>query len=345
MAEKKPLLIVGTFLSAHAGKRSVCEDLAEKLSQSGRKVLTTSQALNPLARLLDMAWTVLSARNTFQIAQVDLYSGRAFVWAEVVCFLLTWLHKPFVLTLHGGSLPEFARRWPRRTRRLLNAAAKVTAPSHYLLSALQPYRSDIQLLPNPIQVDEFTYRPRTSATPKLVWVRSFHNVYNPTLAPKAIAKLKTRYPNIRLWMVGSDKGDGSLQATQAMARSLNVADAIEFPGGVPKGEISQWLNKGDIFINTTHVDNTPVSVVEAMACGLCVISTNVGGIPHLLRDEHDALLVEPDNPTAMADAIHRILASPQFASMLSLNARNRAILLDWSSILPQWDALFQEIAN
>jgi glycosyltransferase involved in cell wall biosynthesis len=105
------------------------------------------------------------------------------------------------------------------------------------------------------------------------------------------------------------------------------------------------LNGGDVFLNTTRVDNTPVSVLEAMACGLCVVSTNVGGIPYLLQHGHDALLVPSDNAEAMAGAVRRILTEPGLAAQLSANARGTASGCDWSAVLPQWEALIDELAS
>ena len=76
-----------------------------------------------------------------------------------------------------------------------------------------------------------------------------------------------------------------------------------------------------------------------MACGLCVVSTNVGGIPYLLEHEYDSLLVPPNDPTAMADAIRRIVTEPGLASHLSQNARQKVEQFDWSKVLPQWEEL------
>src|SRR6185436_16069131 len=102
----------------------------------------------------------------------------------------------------------------------------------------------------------------------------------------------------RLTMIGPDKGDGSLQQTQRVAGERGVVNHISFVGGVPKREVPERLSHADIFLNTTNVDNTPVSVLEAMACGLCVVNTNVGGLPYLLEHEEDALLVPPADVAA-----------------------------------------------
>jgi glycosyltransferase involved in cell wall biosynthesis len=140
-------------------------------------------------------------------------------------------------------------------------------------------------------------------------------------------------------MIGPDKDDGSLQAMQQIATGLGVAHRIGLPGRIPKAEVTDWMNRGDIFLNTTNVDNTPISVLEAMACGLCVVSTNVGGIPYLLEHEQDTLLVPSDDPAAMATAVRRLLTEPDLAERLSRNARQKAEQFDWSIVLPQWEAL------
>ena len=72
------------------------------------------------------------------------------------------------------------------------------------------------------------------------------------------------------------------------------------------------LADGDIFLNTSLVDNTPVSILEAMASGMCIVSTNVGGIPYLLKAGHEALLVSPGDPEKMAEAVRQILQDPDW---------------------------------
>ncbi|MBA3257451.1 MAG: glycosyltransferase family 4 protein, partial [Pyrinomonadaceae bacterium] len=95
----------------------------------------------------------------------------------------------------------------------------------------------------------------------------------------------------------------------------------------------------------TNVDNAPVSVLESMACGLCVVSTNVGGIPYLLKHEEDALLVPPDDAQAMAAAVRRIYSEPGLAERLSRKGRAKVEQFDWSAILPQWEALLSAVAE
>ncbi|HEX2205773.1 MAG TPA: glycosyltransferase family 4 protein, partial [Longimicrobium sp.] len=110
-------------------------------------------------------------------------------------------------------------------------------------------------------------------------------------------------------------------------------------GPVPKAEVPARLAEGDVYLNTPRADNTPVTVLEAMACGLCVVSTEVGGIPYLLDDGGDALLVPPGDAEAMAAAVLRLLRDPALAGRLSRAGRRKAEGCDWSAVLPRWEGL------
>ncbi len=89
----------------------------------------------------------------------------------------------------------------------------------------------------------------------------------------------------------------------------------------------------------------PVSVLEAMGCGLCVVSTNVGGIPYLLEHEKDALLVPPGQADKMAAAVRRILTEPGFAEKLSRNARRKAEQFAWDAVLPKWENILLDLGE
>jgi glycosyltransferase involved in cell wall biosynthesis len=310
----------------------------------GWRVTATSQQPQRLLRLCDMLWTAYRKRSDYDAAVVDVFSGLAFMWAETVGWTLRRLGKPYVAVLHGGNLPEFARRWPGRVRRLLSGAAKVVSPSRYLAETITWLRPDIQVIPNGLDLSRYPFRCRVTPQPALMWLRAFHRIYNPAMAPAVVAELAKQYGNVCLAMAGPEK-DGALALTKKSAESLGVADRISFVGKVPNADVPAWLNRGDIFLNTTNVDNTPVSVLEAMACGLCVVSTNVGGVPYLVEDGKDGLLVPPDDAKAMAVAVRRIVTEPGLAERLSRNARAKAEQFDWSIILPEWISLLSGVVE
>src|SRR5262249_17533910 len=96
------------------------------------------------------------------------------------------------------------------------------------------------------------------------------------------------------------------------------------------------LDRGDIFLNTANVDNAPVVLLEAMACGLCVVSTNVGGIPRLVSDGREGLLVPPRDPEAMAAAVRRVLDEPGLGGGLSRAGGRHGGAFGGAATLPRW---------
>ena len=338
-------LVIGNFSSSWGASPTASEAFAQRLGTVGWRVLTASHKRRRLVKLADMLWTTWRSRRDYDVACVDVYSGAAFVWAVAVCSLLRMLGKPYVLSLHGGGLPEFALRWGRSLHKLAANSAGVVAQSGYLAACLPEDKSLVVEIPNGIDIGLYPFRARPTPEPRLVWLRAFHEIYNPCLAVRVLAILKPDLPAATLTMVGSDKGDGSLAATRNEAKALGVSAHVEFPGGVAKSNVPAWLSKGDIFLNTSDFDNTPVSVEEALACGLCVVSTDVGGMPYLVENGADGLLVAPRDPEAMAAAVRQILRDQGLAGRLSAAGRQKAQDFDWSRVLPKWEELLSAAAR
>ncbi len=337
--EPRSVLLIGNFLSASIGTHGVTEELRLRLADRGWKVIWASQHLNRVARLVDMLTTAYRHRRLYNSANIDVFSGPSFIWAELSCRLLLYLGKTVNLTLWGGGLPEFARENPRRVRHLLSAATSVTTPSRYLQEYFAGIRPDIRWLQNGIDISSYHTRQRDYHRPRLVWLRAFHHIYNPPMAVETLAILRDAGVDASLTMIGPDKGDGTYEDALELAKSRGVLDVVNFTGSVPKDSVPGWLDQGEIFLNTTRFESFGVAVLEAAACGLPIVTTDVGELSYLWEHEVDALLIPPDDPQAMANAVHRIITEPGLAEKLSHNARQKAEKFDWSVVLPQWEEI------
>lgn len=333
------VLLVGNIASAWGGTPTVCEGLGARLESQGWKVLLTSRRRPRLRRLAEMLATVWRERDEYDVAVVEVFSGPGFIWAESVCCLLSLLRKPHILWLHGGGLPEFASRWRRRASGLFRRATAIVAQSEYLAAVASAHREKVHLISNPLDLQLYPFTLRVSPEPRLVWIRSFHRTYNPSMAVRVVDRLRVDFPGVVLDMVGPDKGDGSLGEARDLVEELGLQRNVVFHSAVPKTDVPLWLNRADFFLNTTNIDNTPVSVQEAMACGLCVVSTGVGGVPYLARDKVEALLVPRDDGVAMADAVHMLLLHPDIAANISSAARRRVEPMDWPRVMEAWESL------
>jgi len=158
------------------------------------------------------------------------------------------------------------------------------------------------------------------------------------MAADVLKELLKTHPDAELCMVGPDK-DGSMEEFKNYVEGKDLADHVTITGKLSKQDWIDLSSDYDFFINTTNVDNTPVSVVEAMALGLCVVSTNPGGIPYLLSDDVDASLVDVDDSVGMAERIDVIIASPEKGRKYSTLAREKAESFDSELVMDLWKML------
>ncbi|PKO09640.1 MAG: glycosyl transferase family 1 [Chloroflexi bacterium HGW-Chloroflexi-2] len=343
MKQPRYIFFAGNFLSKTRSTRSAGEELVDQLIRKDYPIIYASTYSNRFIRLFDLLFTSIKNRKKYEIAVIEVYSYLAFFWAEILLKLLIMQKKTTFLVLHGGGLVDFYRKKPTRVKKLFLSADKIITPSKYLKENFIHIRNDIIYIPNGIDILEYDFRIRELAYPSLVWFRAIHHIYNPIMAIKSINLLKTTYEKIHLQIVGPDKKDGSRGEITKFIIENGIETNIDFVGPIDKKSVSNWLNKSDIFLNTTNFESFGVSVVEAAASGLCIVTTNVGELSYLWEHEVDALLVSPDDPEAMAAAIQRILNEPELAARLSTNARKKAEQFDWSIILPQWEKVFEEV--
>lgn len=315
------------------------ETLGPLLERDGYDLFYASSKRNKILRLWDMLFKTIQLRSKVDLILIDTYSTSNFWYAFLVSQLARILKIEYIPILHGGDLPKRLIRNPKFSRMIFNNAYKNVAPSHYLLHCFQESKIlNTVYIPNTIEIDNYPFKLRTEFQPKLLWVRALAKIYNPFMAVEVFKNIKEQFPDAKLCMVGPDK-DGSLEQTKQLAMQYGLE--VEFTGKLSKSEWLALSSQYDIFLNTTHFDNTPISVIEAMALGLPVISTNVGGIPFLLEDNKTAILVEDNAVDAMVDAVKKIADNNTISENLAKNARAKAESFDWQRVKPLWNEILQ----
>jgi glycosyltransferase involved in cell wall biosynthesis len=316
--------------------------LTNLLQSEGHSVICSSDKTNKIARLWAMCFTILKHRNTLDIVLIDTFSTSNFYYALITSQLARILSLKYIPILHGGNLPYRLKNSEHLSTLIFKYAYKNVSPSLYLASEFKKYNLETVYIPNTIPISEVPFKLRTKLEPKLLWVRAFDKIYNPAMAVKVLVLLKASYKNASLCMVGPDK-DGSLNKVKDLAIQLGVADSVIFTGVLPKEQWHQLSENYDIFINTTNIDNMPVSVMEAMALGLPIVSTDVGGLPYLIENNVDGLLIPMNEEKKMAEAIVTLLRDQKKAKELSKNAREKVETFDWNIVKVTWDKLLKNV--
>lgn len=337
---KRNLLYIGNKLSKKGSTVTSIETLGNFLKAEGFKVTTASSKKNKILRLLDMLWNVLKFHNKNTVVLIDTYSTQNFYFAVLVACLCRVRNIPYIPILRGGNLPTRLKNSPKKSKALFEGAQVNVAPSHYLMEAFKKKGfTKLIHIPNTIEIDNYPFLLRKNLQPKLLWVRSFATLYNPLLALDILALLKNKGFDATLTMVGPPK-DESLASCKARATQESLP--VTFTGMLSKEAWIALSSQHDIFINTTNFDNTPVSVMEAMALGLPVVSTNVGGLPYLIEDGADGLLVPPEDAATFAEAIEKLLVNPVKAVEIALAARKKVAQFDWEQVKQQWISLLSQ---
>ena len=331
--KRKGILYVGNNLVHKTKYTTTMETLSNLLSLEKFIVYKTSSKINKAYRLIDMCFSVLKYQNKIDYIIIDTYSTSNFYYALIVANLARLLNIKYIPILHGGNLPQRLDNSKRASDLIFKNSYKNISPSEYLKYEFEKRGYFTTLIPNVISLENYTYKKRTEIKPRLLYVRAFAEIYNPKMAVEVLFQVKKHHPNATLCMVGPDR-DGSLKSVKALVGKLKLKDSIEFTGVLTKKEWHKKSEEYDIFINTTNIDNTPISVIEAMALGLPVVSTDVGGLPYLIENNVDGVLVPKESPIKMSDAIIKLIKENN--QSLASNARKKAETFGWDSVKFKW---------
>ncbi len=339
------VMVVGPMIGIHPGcVTTQGEVLAGLLAAAGYEVRAVSSSANRYIRLADIAITLLRRGRDTDVLLLQTFGGPSFVVEDIASALGRLFRCRVVLHLHGGALPQFFARFPRWSRRVLGRAHAMVAPSRFLADAVVPYGYQARVINNVISLGDYPFTPRRRVRPRLFWMRSFHPLYNPLMALRVLERVKRVHPDATLTMGGQDKG--LLADVRGEADRMGLGESLKLCGFLDQEGKRREGGAGgaDIYINTNHVDNTPVAVIEAAALGLPVVATRVGGIEHLLTHGETGLLVDDDDDAAMAAAVLRLVAEPALAERLSTNGRAMAEASAWEQVHGDWQRLFAELA-
>lgn len=328
------IVYVGNMLSRHGSSVNFIELLVPKL-RAYHEVKAASSRKNKILRFLDIAYCIVINRRRCKAVLIDTYSTSAFLYAYMVSRLCRILLLPYVPVLHGGNLPDRFQRDTKKVVTFLRGAHSIISPSLYLQDFFSGKGFQVYFIPNFIELEKYTFLPRYPIRPRLLWVRAFQEIYNPILAIQALKILLPRYPSAQLCMVGAAKDHTFDEVLKAIA-DYRLTEHVEITGILSK---SEWIRRSqdyDVFINTTTIDNMPISVIEAMALGLPVVSTNVGGIPYLIRHDQEGILIPSGSAEGMADAVRELVENPVKASLMAQQARSKVEDFSWDQVKTKW---------
>lgn len=293
-----------------------------------------------LRTLLNQALYLPSLTTLRHADVVHVYCASywSFLLAPAPAMLMARLFgKRVVLNYHSGEADDHLARWGRLVHPCLRSADALIVPSAYLQRVFERHGHEADVIPNVIDPAAFRFRARRPLTPRLVSTRNLEPYYDVANTIRAFAQVERRLPGATLTVAGVG---GEERALRDLAADLGTR-GVRFVGRVEPRDMPALCDAADVFVNSSVLDNQPVSVLEAQAAGLAVVSTPTGGIADLVRDGETGRLVPARDPAAMAQAVVALIEAPERAADMAARAR-AAVEADhtWPGVRARWAAAY-----
>ena len=344
--------IVGTSLDILGGQGVQAQRLIEGLEADG--IAVTFVPINPRfprgsrwVRKLPVVRTLLNQLlylpSLVRLANADVvhvFSGSywSFLLAPVPAMLVgRCLSKPVVLNYHSGEADDHLAHWGWLVHPWLRLAHHLVVPSPYLRSVFAQYGYTARVVANVVDVSRFGYRERTPLRPRVLSTRNLEPYYRIDLVIQAFARFRREVPDATLTIAGYGSEERRLRE---LARSIGCS-AVEFVGKVEPDDMPGLYADHDIFLNASVVDNQPVSILEAFASGLPVVSTAAGDIPSMVSDGTTGVLTNADH-TELARALTQVWKDPDASRAMARRARAALTQYTWQAVRDEWLDVYSE---
>jgi glycosyltransferase involved in cell wall biosynthesis len=302
--------------------------------QQIKGVRTLATTLAYLAMLIGRAWR-------YDIIHVFSASYYSYLLSAVPALLVGKLYgKKTILNYRSGEAEDHLTNW-RTAAPTMRWADRIIVPSGYLVDVFARFGLPAEAIFNTIALDRFCFRERRPLRPWFVSARLLEPLYNVACALRAFAIIQQRYAAAQLIVAADGSERGKLER---LAHELNLRHT-RFIGKVDYKHMPDLLDAADIYLNANDLDNMPSSLIECMAAGVAVVSTNAGGIPYLISHEQTGLLVACNDHEAMAGSAIRLLEDQELASAIARRARRACESYRWSAVGSEWLSLYRTLVD
>ena len=282
----------------------------------------------------------LLALRRSDIVHVSSASYWSFLLAPLPAMIMGRLFgKPVILNYHSGEAADHLARWGMLVHPWLSLADQIVVPSEYLRQVFASYGYSTRVIHNTVDTSRFPYRARDPLRPRLLSTRSFEWYYGVDQTLRAFKLIQRTYPDATLEIAGAGSRDRELRA---LARSLNLT-GVRFLGPVAPSDVPALHEGADILVNSSLIDNQPLSILEAMASGMPVVSTGTGDIVNMIEHGITGTIVPQKDPAAMAAAVIFLLKYPDGARAMASRAVEGLRRYSWNRVASQWSALYADM--
>jgi len=254
---------------------------------------------------------------------------------------------PVVVNYRGGGAGPFLSRAALWVKPTLRRASALVVPSEFLREVFAGFGVAARVVPNVIDAERFapaaaaaTATASVRSGPHVLIARNLEPVYDVATGLRAFRQVREKLPAARLTVAGTGPERARLES---LSRELGLGESARFVGRIENEEMPEFYREADIMLNPSLADNMPISILESLASGVPVVTTNAGGIPRLVRHEETALLVSPGDASAMAAAILRLWSDREGSARQARAGVALAKEYTWAQVGQRWAAVYREV--
>ena len=278
----------------------------------------------------------------YDVIHVFSASYFSFVIAPTPAILIGKLYRRKVLlNYHSGEAADHLQRWRRTAIPTIHLVDAVIVPSEYLVKVFANFALAAQPIYNLIELSEFPFRDRAPLHPVFLSNRNLESHYGVDQVLRAFSIIQTNVPEAQLDVVG----DGSQRRSlESLAADLGLKN-IRFRGQVDPRAMRDVYDAADVYLNGSEIDNQPLSILEAFACGIPIVTTDAGGIPYIVRHGETGMVVPRGNFEHMSKCALELLRNPQLAKQLATRGRQESKKYSWEATKDSWLKTYYKLAE
>ncbi len=350
------ICVIGPVPPPAGGMANLTADIVERLGAEGAQVdlvpvnapyrphwMRHLRGVRALLRLPPYLWQLYRSIRSADVVHLLANSGWSWhLYAAPAIWLAHFLGTPLILNYHGGDAEKFFTRSWRWIQPSVARVSNIIVPSRFLEEIFARHGITAIVVHNCIDTELFSpSRPASdfNDAPRILISRNLEKIYGIDLAIAALPKIIETFANAQLIIAGSGP---ELPHLQQQVEQLGLAAHVEFTGRLSRSQIAERYRNSHLLLNPSRVDNAPISITEALACALPVVSSRAGGVPRLVEHGKQALLVEVESPSALASGVLQLLSDPALMQQLATQGLLYADLFRWQQIRQQLFSLYRQ---
>lgn len=336
------IVVVGVDPAGRGGVASVIRDQSKMMSKFNFVKVAKAGFFKYILPFTGAAKSLKYVSTRYKVAHIHSCSGTDFYRSSIFVYLFKLMGKKVILHLHGGMFENFYRSHSTFVRKVCSKCDMLVTVSNYFVELLKHHRlnDDVRLLHN--SIPDAAPHTLSKNNDKIVFsflgaIDKHKGIYE---ILEAIGENKPLFENKIILKIG---GSGNTGYMFDIIRHHGLENMVEYKGWVSDKEKEEFLQTSNVYIQPSHFESFGISILEAMNYGLPIITTGEGGIPDLVTDGVNGLIVRTGNKSDIANAISKLTTDKELRLKLGHASSLKAREFHASTISKHLERLYLEL--